>query len=301
MIKMEKQKLFFSKKENIYYYVTYGELPACEICHEEIDRILVYHTSWRKRSEELRMYHIKCYHKIIPRGFIDEFKTCVVVDEMPEDIHPVFERRPVLANSTGSSTFDVFKLVKGSEAEIKDRTKFARDHDQCFFPHYKKNLKMFEQKEEELGPSCFILKDMQRDRIIQIAHEKKRKENLITCKVLQVKDDCIKVKTNEDAELEINKDELPLQPRKYRKDQEVIARIKTKENNLILSISLKEVEDIERERAYPEDLKPKGADIKDFLENLKSSEILLPHQDFLELMPSEKLNNKPFSIEDRSK
>lgn len=298
---MEKQKLFFSKKENIYYYITYGELPACDICHEEIDRILVYHTSWRKRSEEIRAYHIRCYHKIIPRGFIDEFKTCVVVDEMPEDIHPVFERKPVLANSAGSSTFEVFKLLKGSEAEIKDRTKFARDPDQCFFPDYKKNLKMFEQKEEELGPSRFILKDLQRDQIMQIKHEKERKENLVTCKILQVKEDCIKVKTNGGVELEINKDELPLQPRKYRKDQEVTARIKIKENNLILSLSLKEVEDTERERAYPEYLKPKGADIKYFLENLKSSEILLPHQDFLELRSSEELNNQKFSLEDKSK
>lgn len=301
IIQMEKQKLFFSKKENVYYYVTYGELPSCEICHKEIDRILVYHTSWRKRSEEIRTYHIKCYHKIIPRGSIDEFKTCVVVDEMPEDIHPVFERRPVLANSGGSSTFEVFKLVKGSEAEIKDRTKFARDHGQWSFPCYKKNLKMFEQKEEELGFSGFILKDIQRDKIMQIEHENKRKENLIACKVLQVKDDCIKVKTNEGAELDINKEELPLQPRKYRKDQEIIARIKIKENDLILSLSLKEVEDTERERAYLKEIKPKEVDIKDFLENLKSSEILLPHQDFLELISSEELNNKKFSLEDKSK
>lgn len=299
---MEKQKLFFSKKEKVYYYVTYGELSICDICDEEIDKILVYHASWRKRSAEIRTYHIKCYQKIFSRGHIDEFKTCVVIDEMPEDIHPIFERKPALANSAGTGIFETHKFKKGSEAEIKDRTRIAKDPHQSFSPNYNKNLKMFEKKEEEQGDSIFLLQDKQRDKFMQVEDEKKRKETQIDCKVAKIKEDGIEVEI-QNKFFFIKKEELPIAPDRYQLGQKVIARIKSGDLNILasLSLSLKKVVSSSRKRAYPEDIETKEANMNEFLENVKSSEILLPHQDFLELLSSKELNNKKFSIEDKSK
>jgi len=219
-IRMENQRIFFSKKENVYYYVTYGEFPNCNACHKEVNRTLVYHTSWRKSGDEVRIYHIGCYQKISLRGVIDEFKTCVVTDKMPEEAHPVFERSPSLANSNGASTFEVSKILRGSEAEVKDRAKVSKDPGQYIDPHYQKNLKMFEKKEKELGYSAFLLQELKRDEIMQIEHQKK-KEDQITCKVVQIKKDSIEVETLKEVKLFIEKDELPLSPKNYNQGQEI--------------------------------------------------------------------------------
>ena len=302
---MENQRIFFSKKENVYYYVTYGEFPNCNACHKEVNRTLVYHTSWRKSGDEVRMYHIGCYQKISLRGVIDEFKTCVVTDKMPEEAHPVFERSPSLANSSGASTFEVSKILKGSEAEVKDRTKLAKDPNHCIEMHYEKNLKMFKKKEEELGYSNFLLQDLRRDELLQIEHENKRTENQINCKVTNIKEDGIDVEI-ENSNVFIRKEELPVAPNKYSRNQEIIVRIKNGNRDIIasLSLSLKGVELTPRTRLYSEELETmplpspeKEIDIGKYLESVKSSLILLPHQDPLELSYS-KSNQK--NIEDKS-
>lgn len=281
---MENQRIFFSKKNNIYYYVTYGEFPNCNICHKEISRTLVYHTSWRKNSEEIRTYHIGCYQKISSRGLVDEFKTCAVIEQMPEEAHPVFERTPVLANANGASTFEVSKILKGSEAEVKDKTRVSKNQKQYLDPYYEKNQKMFKKKEEELGHSIFLLQDLRRDELLQIEHEKKKKERQIICKVVDIKEDSIDVSFKE-GEITIKKEELPISPDQYQSGQEVIARIKNGDKKVIasLSLSLKNVELSPRKRVYSKENEIKEVNIHDFLKEAINSQILLPHQDPLEL------------------
>lgn len=185
---MEGQRIFFSEKEGVYYYVTYGDSPSCDVCNEEINRVLVYQTIWMKKSEDVKTHHVRCFKKIQHRGHVDEFKNCVVIEDVPEDVLPIFERRPTLTNRSGYNVSEVSKILKGSEAEIKDRTRISKDPSQYQTIGYEKNLISFKKRDEELGPSIFLLNDMARDEIKQLTCEHEKDENFISCTILKIED-----------------------------------------------------------------------------------------------------------------
>ncbi len=260
---MDTQKLFYLKKSEVYFYVASGDLPLCPACQKEIDKNLVYHTVWNKKEDDVRTYHVSCFKKIHPRGYVDEFKTCVVVNEIPEDSLPIFERRPSLINKNGLNTFNVSEITKGSEAQIIDRTRIANDPHQSKMLDFEQNLVEFEKREEELGDSLFIVNDKFKDEF-QITK-----------------------KDNFDATPENNAN---LSPGKNLKESvaKVINKLEEKKKTVI------------RKRFYTGDL-PKALDLEIFMgvffENLRKSVILLPGQEPLKKLSSE--NSKPL-LENKS-
>ncbi|HIG92783.1 TPA: hypothetical protein HA234_01135 [Candidatus Woesearchaeota archaeon] len=173
---MTNHKLFYSEKNEVYFYVTEGKFSLCKVCLKEIDKNLVYHTVWTKKNAEIRTYHVRCFEKIHNRGYIDEFKTCVVIDTIPEDSLPVFERRPALTNKNDLSTFNVSEITKNSEAQIIDRTKISKDPNQSKTIDFERNVLTYRKREEELGDSIFITYDKLRDKF-QITKEHLKEED----------------------------------------------------------------------------------------------------------------------------
>jgi len=312
---MEGQRIFFSKKEGVYYYVTYGNYPLCGACNEEINKTLVYQTIWMKRSEDIKTYHVLCFKKIQLRGYIDELKTCVVVEEIPDDVLPIFERRPTLANISGSNTSEVFKILKGSEAEVKDRTKISRNQTQYQSIGYQENLNRFKKRDEELGLSGPLLSDIRKDEIMQKKNEYKRKYDFISCKIISIEDNGIKVEYG-DKERTIERKDLPKSSEKYNVGDIVNARVIRREPGGILFLSLKDVNIKERKRSYKGDQDGLNVTVYDeegkliteenilnvpeikveemdgLFEKVKNSKILPPQVDVLELLYSEKGDNK---------
>ena len=177
--KMELPRLFFNEKEKVYVYVDYNDNIICNVCDKEINSSLIYHVAWlKKKKSQVKLYHISCLESVSTRGFADEFKTCVLAKEVPKDALPVFERQPSFSHKGGLNTFQVSEICKNSEAEIKDRTRIARNPNQSIMPEYERNVLMFKKREEELGHSLFIWDDILADNRKQLRQEQKDDKNM---------------------------------------------------------------------------------------------------------------------------
>ena len=136
-----------------------------------------------KRASSVRLYHLNCLEKVHVFGFVDEFKTCALVNEIPKDSLPVFERRPSFVNKNELNTFQVSDILKNSQAEIKDRTRISKDPNQSIMPEYNQHYLLLQKKDEELGNSFFISKDIIKDKQLQIETSNEDKDD--TNKVIE--------------------------------------------------------------------------------------------------------------------
>lgn len=195
---MELPNLFFNEKEKIYFYVNYNNAVVCNICKKKITSSLVYHLIWMRKRSYARIYHINCLGNVHVMGFVDEFKTCVLVKDIPNDSLPVFERRPSFVNKSELNTFQVSEIVKNSEAEIKDRTRIAKNKSQSIMPEFERNLLSFKKREEELGNSFFICRDIVRDKQLQLEYESREKSDDIKEAVQNIANKWKSAKNKED-------------------------------------------------------------------------------------------------------
>ncbi|PIN74109.1 hypothetical protein COV20_00650 [Candidatus Woesearchaeota archaeon CG10_big_fil_rev_8_21_14_0_10_45_16] len=157
-----KPMLFYDKKQEVYFFIA-DEPVHCYSCRSQITANLVYQTIWRKSSEQIRTYCLRCLDRITVLGDTDEFKMCVVSSRQPSEALPVFERRPPLGGKGDCNTFNVIQIMKGSDAEVDDQTFISRDPNQSMMLDFERNILQFQKRDESLGVSAFIIQDIQKD------------------------------------------------------------------------------------------------------------------------------------------
>lgn len=180
--KLELIDLWFNPKTTLYYH---KEGTICESCEEEIMETLVHIVNWGKKSS-IQKYCMNCHNKTKESLYIvREIKICSVKAKIPKGCIPVFVQPPQLANTRGLHTSQVGEIMRGSEAEIIDNTKFfgregytfqisdSRD----FIPisEFQAENKLLEQRDAELGDNVATMIVKQKEALLQIAEVNKDK------------------------------------------------------------------------------------------------------------------------------
>lgn len=150
--------VYIDPMERIYYFVGSAE---CKGCKQLIESNLILHIKWRQKKQSSKeTYCWGCAEKIQDNELVTENYTCIITEEISSDFVPIFFLPPSLINKNDFGVFNITEIMKGSEAEIIDRTRYAGRTDQhAALEEVKKNKLILEKRDLELGDSSFVIRD----------------------------------------------------------------------------------------------------------------------------------------------
>lgn len=122
MIKPNTIRIWFSQGKRGYFT---KDTIDCLKCNKDVGIVFIYLLEHKKKVTKAGTYCDKCFREIKKLGIVNEYKIVQIVDILPPDSQPVFDRPPNLASARDISVFEASSQATAPAEKVIDRTRLA--------------------------------------------------------------------------------------------------------------------------------------------------------------------------------